>query len=184
MFKKLNNIGDSGIVCDFGNEVNREINTSVIKLFHHVKKEVFQGNLKGILNYTPSYNKLIINFDLEKINSSKIIDFLKSLDFSKLNFSKNKKEWVIPICYDFGMDLDNISKTLKIEREEIKNIHLNTSFYIYMIGFETIGNATVTVFDDMPILCTDPWLTGSPYYGSWSHQQNIPVHMRNVGFKF
>ena len=43
-----------------------------------------------------------------------------------------------------------------------------------MIGFETIGNATVTVFDDMPILCTDPWLTGSPYYGSWSHQQKIP----------
>ena len=33
------------------------------------------------------------------------------------------------------MDLKNISKTLKIEREEIKNIHLNTSFYIYMIGF-------------------------------------------------
>ena len=32
-----------------------------------------------------------------------------------------------------------------------------------MIGLETIGNTTVTVFDDMPILCTDPWLTGSPY---------------------
>ena len=85
MFKKLNNIGDCGIVCDFGNEVNREINTSVIKLFGHVKKEVLKGNLNGILNYTPSYNKLIINFDLEKINSSKIIDFLKSVDFSKLN---------------------------------------------------------------------------------------------------
>ena len=85
MFKKLNNIGDCGIVCDFGEEVNREINTSVIKLFHHVKKEVLNGNLKGILNYTPSYNKLIINFDLDKINSSKIIDFLKSVDFSKLN---------------------------------------------------------------------------------------------------
>ena len=135
MFKKLRNIGDCGIVCDFGDEVNQKINANVIKLFDHVRQQVSKGNLKGILNYTPSYNKLIINFDLEKTNSSKIIDFLKSLDFSKLNFSKNKKEWVIPICYDFGIDLDNISKTLKIEREEIKNIHLNTSFYIYMIGF-------------------------------------------------
>ena len=135
MFKKLRNIGDCGIVCDFGDEVNQKINANVIKLFDHVRQQVSKGNLKGILNYTPSYNKLIINFDLEKTNSSKIIDFLKSLNFSKLNFSKNKKEWVIPICYDFGMDLDNISKTLKIEREEIKNIHLNTSFYIYMIGF-------------------------------------------------
>ena len=135
MFKKLNNIGDCGIVCDFGDEVNREINTSVIKLFHHVKKEALKGNLNGVLNYTPSYNKLIINFDLEKINSTKIIDFLNSIDFSKLNFSQNSKKWTIPVCYDFEMYLSNMSKVLKINKEEIINIHLNTNFFIYMIGF-------------------------------------------------
>ena len=37
-----------------------------------------------------------------------------------------------------------------------------------MIGFETIGNATVTVFDDIPILTTDPWIYGKPYFGSWT----------------
>ena len=135
MFKKLNNIGDCGIVIDFGEEVNREINTNVIKLFHHVKKEVLQGNLSGILNYTPSYNKLIINFDLEKINSSKIIDFLNSVDFSKLNLSQNSKKLTIPVCYDFEMDLNNMSKTLQISKDEIINIHLNTDFFVYMVGF-------------------------------------------------
>ena len=135
MFKKLNNIGDSGVVCDFGDEVNRSINTSVIKLFHHIKNEVSKGNLEGVLNYTPSYNKLIINFDLEKINSSKIKDFLKSVNFSKLNISQNSKKWTIPICYDFEMDLLNMSKTLKIDKKEIINIHLNTDFFIYMVGF-------------------------------------------------
>jgi len=135
MIKKLSNIGDCGVVCDFGEEVNREINTRVIKLFHHVKKEVLKGNLNGILNYTPSYNKLIINFDLEKINSSKIIDFLKLVDFSKLNLSQNSKKWTIPICYDFEMDLENISRTLKVNKDEIINIHLNTDFFVYMVGF-------------------------------------------------
>ncbi len=135
MFKKLNNIGDCGIMCDFGNEVNKSINTSVIKLFHRIKKEVSDGNLDGVLNYTPSYNKLIINFDLRKINSSKIIDFLKSVDFSKINISKNNKKWTIPICYDFEMDLKKMSKTLKINENEIINIHLNTDFFVYMVGF-------------------------------------------------
>ncbi len=135
MFKKLSNIGDCGIVCDFGDEVNKSVNIEVIKLFHYVTKQCSDGNLLGILNCTPSYNKLIINFDLEKIKSSQIVDFIKSIDFSKLNFSQNKKEWVIPICYDFGMDLENISKTLKIDIKEIINIHLNTTFYIYMVGF-------------------------------------------------
>jgi inhibitor of KinA len=135
MFKKLNNIGDSGIVCDFGDEVNRASNTSVIKLFHYIKEEVSQGNLKGVLNYTPSYNKLIISFDLELINSTKIINFLKSIDFSKLNIPQSNKNWNIPICYDLGIDLENISKILKIEKKKIIDIHLNTVFFIYMVGF-------------------------------------------------
>ena len=128
MFKKLRNIGDCGIVCDFGDEVNQKINAGVIKLFHHVRQQVSKGNLKGILNCTPSYNKLIINFDLRKINAIKILDFLKSIDFSKLNLSQNKKEWTIPICYDFAMDLENMSKVLKIDKDEIINIHSKTVF--------------------------------------------------------
>ena len=43
-----------------------------------------------------------------------------------------------------------------------------------MIGFETIGNATVTVFDNSPVLTTDPWVFGRPYFGSWSHKYEIP----------
>ena len=43
-----------------------------------------------------------------------------------------------------------------------------------MIGFETIGNATITAFDDVPILSTDPWIKGKPYFGSWSHSYKIP----------
>src|ERR1700689_392428 len=35
--------------------------------------------------------------------------------------------------------------------------------------FETLGNASVIVFDDAkPILATDPWLTGTCYFGSWA----------------
>jgi len=63
------------------------------------------------------------------------MDFLKSVDFSKLNISQNSKKWTIPICYDFEMDLVNMSKILKINKEEIINIHLSTDFFVYMVGF-------------------------------------------------
>ena len=43
-----------------------------------------------------------------------------------------------------------------------------------MQGFETIGNATVTIFDEIPVLTTDPWIYGKPYFGSWSHKYKIP----------
>ncbi len=43
-----------------------------------------------------------------------------------------------------------------------------------MIGFETIGNATAIFFDNKPILSTDPWILGNPYFGSWGHKYKIP----------
>lgn len=42
------------------------------------------------------------------------------------------------------------------------------------IGFETIGNATLICYDRGPILATDPWLSGSAYFGSWTLGYEIP----------
>ncbi len=45
----------------------------------------------------------------------------------------------------------------------------------FRCGFETIGNATVLVYDDArPLLATDPWVEGSSYFGSWALSHEIP----------
>jgi len=43
------------------------------------------------------------------------------------------------------------------------------------IGFETIGNATIICHDGAPVLCTDPWISDSAYFGSWTHTHEIPL---------
>ena len=42
------------------------------------------------------------------------------------------------------------------------------------LGFETIGNATLICHDKGPLLATDPWITGSAYFGSWTTSHEIP----------
>ena len=135
MLKKLSNIGDSAISCDFGDEVNQSINNEVIRLFNYIRKQASLGNIKGIINYAPSYNKLLISFDLQKTNSKIISDFIRSSQYENLNFETDKRHWIIPICYDFEIDLENMSKELKLDKEEIINIHVNSTFFVYMIGF-------------------------------------------------
>ena len=135
MFKKLNNIGDSAVICDFGEEVNHTVNSNVIKLFYFIEKQSKSKSVVGITNCTPSYNKLLINFDLQKTNSKKILKFINSIDFTGLSLDRETKEWTLPICYDFEMDLNNMSKKLQLDKEEIISIHLKSIFYIYMIGF-------------------------------------------------
>ena len=91
MLKKISNIGDCGITCDFGDEVNKKTNKEVIKLFNFIQESVNSKKIKGILNYTPSYNKLIINFELGQTKSKEIIEFINKSDLSKTTISQKNK---------------------------------------------------------------------------------------------
>ena len=137
MLKKISNIGDCGITCDFGDEVNKKTNKEVIKLFNFIQESVNSKKIKGILNYTPSYNKLIINFELGEIKSKEIIEFIKGSDYSKTTLSEKNKVVEIPICYDeeFALDIKRLEEKTKLSFKEIVNEHLNTDFFVYMIGF-------------------------------------------------
>ena len=64
MLKNISNLGDAAIYCDFGKEVNKEINQKVIHYFNTLKNKKFPG----ITNMARSYNKLIVTFDLNITN--------------------------------------------------------------------------------------------------------------------
>ena len=132
MLKNILNLGDAALYCDFGNEVNKETNSNVIKYFKTLQKL----KLKGITNITPSYNKLIISFDLSIIKFQELKEKIENL---KLIQTENKEEKIvkIPICLDdkFSLDLHRLSEKLKIEKDKIIQTFLNKEYFCYMTGF-------------------------------------------------
>ena len=46
MLKNILNLGDAALYCDFGDEINREINSNVIRYFKNLQKL----DLKGVTN--------------------------------------------------------------------------------------------------------------------------------------
>ncbi len=132
MLKNISNLGDSALYCDFGNEINRETNSHVIKYFKNLQKL----NLKGITNITPSYNKLIISYDLSIINFQDLKEKIKDLKLKETE-TKEAKIIKIPICLDeeFSLDLNRLSEKLKIEKDNITHSFLNKEYFCYMTGF-------------------------------------------------
>ena len=59
MIKNISNLGDAALYCDFGDEVNKDVNSNVITYFKLIREK----NIKGITNITHSYNKLIVSFE-------------------------------------------------------------------------------------------------------------------------
>ena len=132
MIKNILNLGDAALYCDFGNEVNKTTNTQVIKYFQSIKNE----NIEGINNLTPSYNKLIISFDLKKTNYINLKKKIENLNVDIKDSFKNK-EIEIPVCSDqnFSLDIKRLEKRLKLSVEKIYENFYNKKFFCYMTGF-------------------------------------------------
>ena len=136
MIKNISNLGDAAIYCDFGKDVNEKINSKVISYFNHLKKLVKENKIEGITNLTPSYNKLIISFDLSITNFKKITKIFETLKVTNNN-QEDSKKIKIPLCCDeeYALDLISLSKKLKISTNEIIDLHLNKEYFCYMTGF-------------------------------------------------
>ena len=132
MIKNISNLGDAAIYCDFGSDVNKEVNQEVIKYFKTLKSK----NIKGITNLAPSYNKLIITFDLNITSYKELREKILNLKIDKINEKASKKK-KIPICIDeeFALDIERVSKNSNLNIKEIYNHILNKDFYCYMTGF-------------------------------------------------
>ena len=132
MIKNILNLGDAALYCDFGKEINKEINTNVIRFFKTIQKE----NIEGINNLTPSYNKLIISFDLLITNFSKLKKIIENLSIDRKE-SLSSKKIEIPICCDesFSLDIKRLENRLNLEREKIFDNFFKNKYFCYMTGF-------------------------------------------------
>jgi len=132
MIKNISNLGDAALYCDFGIEVNKQINSDVIKYFIAIKDK----NIEGINNLTPSYNKLIISYDLKVTNFKEIKDKIESLDIRETQKTANKK-LDIPVCCDdsFSLDMERLKKKLNLTKEKIIGNFFNKEYFCYMTGF-------------------------------------------------
>ena len=121
MFEKIYNISDQGIICDFGNEINKEINAKVIGVFNYINNNLDIKNELGIINCVPSYNKIVIQYDLLVTSSDAIIKYISSIKEDHLTYQNNQKKFELPICYDteYGLDLESISRQNKISIEKL-----------------------------------------------------------------
>ena len=132
MIKNISNLGDAALYCDFGDEVNKEINSDVIKYFNTIK----ENKIKGVNNLTPSYNKLIISYDLKVTNFKEIKQEIEKLSQGEdtKTISKNLE---IPVCCEksFSLDIERLEKKLNLKREQILENFFNKEFFCYMTGF-------------------------------------------------
>ena len=132
MIKNISNLGDAALYCDFGDKVNKDVNSNVIKYFKLIREK----NIKGITNITPSYNKLIVSFDLNLTSFLELKE--KIINIKLTNILDNKVKTIkIPVCCDdeFALDIERLTKKLNLSKKEILDKYFDKEYFCYMTGF-------------------------------------------------
>ena len=132
MIKNILNLGDAALYCDFGDEVNKEINSLVIKYFYNIKRL----NINGVTNLTPSYNKLIISFDLNILNFLSLKKIIENAEINEVQLS-NRSQKEIPVCCDneYALDIKRLESRLNLRPEIIFENFFQNEYFCYMTGF-------------------------------------------------
>jgi inhibitor of KinA len=137
-------LGDSGLLIEFGNIVDKTINDQVLILF----KLLQAARLPWISDLVPAYSSLAIFYNDQSLlpiteNAGthyeqavkKVQAFLCEADHTLV--SMPRRQLRVPVCYEegFAPDLDDVAQRSGLSVEEVIHLHTSSSFRIYMIGF-------------------------------------------------
>ncbi|WP_277250857.1 5-oxoprolinase subunit PxpB [Peptoniphilus vaginalis] len=126
--------GDSAIVMEFGDTIEKEINARIAAVVESLKTK----SIDGILDILPTYRSILINYDPVKISYGELLDTLKGLSKADSGEQSDEVRLIeIPTLYggEYGPDIDFVAENAKLSKEEVIKIHSGTDYLVYMMGF-------------------------------------------------
>lgn len=126
--------GESCVVIEFADEINRDANDAVMNL----KKHLLTQKKIDIVECLPTYRSLAVYFDPTKVSADEVIEEAQSApEFCNEDGAGSFTEISIPVCYggEYGPDIANVAEHAGISEAEVIHRHSAKVCHCYMIGF-------------------------------------------------
>ncbi len=127
-------LGKNALVITCKTDFTEEV-LSYILTFKEIIKKAFNNYQLEII---PVYNSITILFNHTQVTDNiinKLQELQRNINHKKADLRYNL--WELPVCYDnkFGIDLNAIMAATKLSKKEIINLHTQTTYTVYGIGF-------------------------------------------------
>jgi inhibitor of KinA len=125
--------GDTSIVVEFGDRIDRDVNRRVLNATTVLKS----ANIKGIIEVVPTYRSLMVHYDPLKVSSKLLEDLLPPLLEIDDSYEIQARRWHIPVCYEHELapDLEYVARSAGMSTGDVARLHSSKSYHVYMIGF-------------------------------------------------
>ena len=125
--------GDSAVVVEFGNRVDRALSEQVLRLSARVR----EAAIAGVIETVPTYRSLMVLHDPLAIDSASLIAKLEALVDASDAGEAPGRLWHLPACYEatHAPDLADVAQRTGMSAADVVRLHSDATYHVYMLGF-------------------------------------------------
>ncbi len=125
--------GDTALVVEFGDGVDRRVNAHVLAL----ARRLDEMRLDGVVETVPTFRSLMVHFE-PMVLPAGILAACISDAMQALNVTTHAgRVWHLPACYDpqVAPDLDAVAARTGLTPAQVIERHAAVIYHVYMLGF-------------------------------------------------
>lgn len=100
---------------------------------HEAGKLIEEANFKNLIDIIPAYDSITLIFNHPSSDLGEILTRLKHQKLPPLK--QDEKSYIIPVCYELGLDWEEMESETGLKKEEIIRIHSSKEYKVAMTGF-------------------------------------------------
>jgi len=125
--------GDTALVVEFGDSIDRKLSTFVLAL----GRRLDEVRLNGIVETVPTFRSLMVHYDPLVVAAEALVGRIVDLMDGLRIFDHGGREWRLPVCYDpeLAPDLDEVAARTGLTMDQVVERHCAVTYHVYMLGF-------------------------------------------------
>jgi inhibitor of KinA len=125
--------GDTAMVVEFGDRIDRALSDRVLRLGTKVRAAA----LPGVVEAVPTYRSLMVHYDPLQTDHASLEGRLAAMLRDEEGAGGEARLWRVPACYEaaYAPDLEDVAQRAGLSTQEVVGLHTGTLFHVYMIGF-------------------------------------------------
>ena len=137
MKKKITILNVVWQIKHLGNQaILLEVSSSVsLPVIHQIAQFIRVAQWKGVIDIVPAYNSIAIFYNKSIIVAPQIIQKIEKDDFSKIDFNTQFTIHEIPVCFENGLDWDEVKCLTQMSRTVFIERFTNQIYTVAMLGF-------------------------------------------------
>jgi KipI family sensor histidine kinase inhibitor len=133
MTAQFRSCGDTAIVIQFGDVIDRHFSEKVLAL----DAVLAEAAVPGIIETVPTFRSLMVHYDPLETTAAQLRRIIEPLLGRAGGSRPDTRLWRLPGCYDscYAPDLEAVARRSGLAPEGVISLHCGEVYHIYMIGF-------------------------------------------------